>query len=436
MTTLCVSPAVVSKRVWSKVQKASAFRIPVRSTTAAAAAAAHEQPISSQAPHQQPTFTTSLMQTPTILYSSNHLLVVNKPPGWKSVPNQTTNKKHKDDTNNDLNFEYNTTTTQEQRSLLHYLIHTLRAGGGSQHQFLLPLHRLDQPCSGVMLFGKTRKAAARIQPNWKFVQKTYLAVVEQQGLEQLLLHHRLLLLTDEANNRQTQEWRELCGIRRGKRPPRNDENGKSSRSHNNNNNNKTSSNQSSNIGWSVVMQPCQPPPSTTTTTTTNDERTKNSNIICSLEWRVVATTTNNINKGVASTTKTRTTETINYPLPADFCLLEIRTNQGSRHLIRALFAAHGCPLVGDLRYNGNDTTRTTSAAAATATSADHDNTAATAEMIMARLPDRSVALHARSLYLPEDKIRLHNLTERSFTAPIPPLWESLFGFDESSVLLN
>jgi 23S rRNA pseudouridine1911/1915/1917 synthase len=94
---------------------------------------------------------------PDVLFSNNHLLVVNKTPGWSSIPTKSTPDK----------------------SLLDHLI-SRKLGGGSQSDFLVPLHRIDQPCSGVMMFGKTSKAASRVTKVWKqqLVEKTYLCVLE------------------------------------------------------------------------------------------------------------------------------------------------------------------------------------------------------------------------------------------------------------------
>lgn len=98
----------------------------------------------------------SPLKPPTVLFSDNHLLVVNKPAGWHSVPNP-----------------------QPSPKCLLSELKRLQLGGGSQKDFLLPLHRIDQPCSGVLLLGKTSKAASRITTLWKnkLVEKDYLCVV-------------------------------------------------------------------------------------------------------------------------------------------------------------------------------------------------------------------------------------------------------------------
>lgn len=118
---------------------------------------------------------------PEVLFSNNHLLVVNKAPGWSSIP---------------------TPDSAPQKSLVDHLIQR-KLGGGSQQNYLTPLHRIDQPCSGVMLFGKTSKAASRVTQVWKqqLVEKTYLCVLENE------------LLPMEA----TEEWQIMEGwMPRGK----------------------------------------------------------------------------------------------------------------------------------------------------------------------------------------------------------------------------
>jgi len=95
-----------------------------------------------------------------IIHSCNHLLIVNKPPGHHSQP------KH----------DY------IQNASSKCLLTNLRKsnhGGGSNHDFLLPMHRLDQPCSGIMIFAKTSKAGSRIGKAFrdKFVRKDYLCMV-------------------------------------------------------------------------------------------------------------------------------------------------------------------------------------------------------------------------------------------------------------------
>ncbi len=120
---------------------------------------------------------------PTIIYTSNHLLVVNKPAGWHSIPLDD----HR----------------ESPKCLLSWLKRQ-SLGGGSAHQFLLPLHRLDQPCTGLLLFGKTTKAASRITNMWK--------------KHQVLKEYTCLLLSDNhlsalkrSSRRLGKDWYEIKG---------------------------------------------------------------------------------------------------------------------------------------------------------------------------------------------------------------------------------
>ena len=103
-----------------------------------------------------PTDDSSSLQRPVIIDQDNHLLVINKPAGWHSVPNNQ---------------------RSSEKSLMTFCKNQ-RWGGGSQKDFLSPLHRLDQPCSGLQLYGKTSKAASRIQSKWKDVAKLYICVLD------------------------------------------------------------------------------------------------------------------------------------------------------------------------------------------------------------------------------------------------------------------
>jgi 23S rRNA pseudouridine1911/1915/1917 synthase len=124
---------------------------------------------------------------PTLLYSNNHILVVNKPVGWHSVPNAEDSPK----------------------CLLSELKHN-QWGGGSAKEFLLPMHRIDQPCSGVVMLAKTSKAASRITSHWKQkrVQKEYLCVVSTSRLRRLQQVSTVL----PENNNDDDDWQALKGV--------------------------------------------------------------------------------------------------------------------------------------------------------------------------------------------------------------------------------
>lgn len=76
---------------------------------------------------------------PQVLYSNNHLLFVNKPAGWITVA-------HSDNT-----FE------QRMNQCLLSNLKEQSLGGGSKSDFLKPLHRIDQPCTGAVIYAKKWK---------------------------------------------------------------------------------------------------------------------------------------------------------------------------------------------------------------------------------------------------------------------------------------
>lgn len=251
-----------------------------------------------------------VLPPPTVLFSNNHLLVVNKPPGWSSIPKKT----------------------EPEKSLLDHLI-SLKLGGGSQNDFLIPLHRLDQPCSGVLLLAKTGKAASRVTQIWKkrLVEKTYLCVLEDPL--------KLELIDDNDSG-----WNFLEGwVRKGKTkgsvnilrsPPRGED---------------------------------------------HDMRQ------VSLEWRSATAMDSHDHTATAAAQTTS--------------LVEVKTHMGTRHMVRALMASVlGHSIAGDLRYRARQA-----------------------------LPDKSVALHAHSVTLPESFLLGSLEQQRYFEAPMPVTWKKYFG---------
>lgn len=99
-------------------------------------------------------------QSAEIVYEDEHCFVVNKPPG----------------------VAVNSTHTSKTSSLIEYF----------QEKKPFAVHRLDRDTSGVMVFGKTKKGAAKLSQAFaeRRVDKLYLAVVEgrvsQQRIEQPL----------------------------------------------------------------------------------------------------------------------------------------------------------------------------------------------------------------------------------------------------------
>ncbi|RMG29027.1 MAG: RluA family pseudouridine synthase [Bacteroidetes bacterium] len=95
---------------------------------------------------------------PQIIYEDNHLLVVNKPFG---MPAQA------DISGDESVFDWGR----------EYLKNTYNKPGNA---YLALPHRLDRPTGGIMLLGKTSKAAARLSKQFqqRQIQKVYYAITE------------------------------------------------------------------------------------------------------------------------------------------------------------------------------------------------------------------------------------------------------------------
>src|SRR5829696_8942455 len=93
-----------------------------------------------------------------ILLEDNHVVAVNKPAGWPTT--------HFDGTDETID-----------RVVKAYLKEKYQKPG---NVFLGVVHRLDKPVSGVLLFARTSKAAARLSEQFRegTVEKTYWAIVE------------------------------------------------------------------------------------------------------------------------------------------------------------------------------------------------------------------------------------------------------------------
>jgi 23S rRNA pseudouridine1911/1915/1917 synthase len=100
----------------------------------------------------------SLAESLDILYEDNHCLALNKPAGWPST-----------------HFDGSEETVD--RLAKAYLKEKYQKPG---NVFLGVVHRLDKPVSGVLLFARTSKAAARLAEQFRegTVEKVYWAVVE------------------------------------------------------------------------------------------------------------------------------------------------------------------------------------------------------------------------------------------------------------------
>eukprot|EP00956_Cyclotella_meneghiniana_P026154 scaffold55881_cov77-Cyclotella_meneghiniana.AAC.4 len=290
------------------------------------------------------------LHSPQIIFSNNHLLIVNKPPGWKSQPG-----------------DHHPISDVDPKCLLTYL-QTNKLGGGSQRNFISPTHRLDQPCSGVLIFAKNSKAASRVQSSWSkgMVDKEYWVVVEGSGSG----------IVTSSNKKKNQRWNglELLHSRSCKI---------------NSNDYRFSAVVASKKGnnGSVIVKPIPP----------NSSKENTNQRICHIEWKHLLH---------LSDSKHGTRH-----------LLSVKTNTGAKHQVRALLASGGAPIAGDLRY-GNNILQINQGGG----------------RVYEPLHDRSVALHARSVFMPNVSLGgMEFLKKDPFVAEIPCSWKELFGIGENDV---
>jgi len=115
-----------------------------------------------------------------ILHEDNHVIAINKPAGALVQPDRTGDRSLVDDVADDLRARH----------------------GKPGNVFVGIVHRLDRPVSGVLLFARTSKGAARLAAQFRdgSIEKTYWAVVEQAPPDAAAtLEH--FLLKDETHNR-------------------------------------------------------------------------------------------------------------------------------------------------------------------------------------------------------------------------------------------
>jgi 23S rRNA-/tRNA-specific pseudouridylate synthase len=398
----------------------------------------------------------SLLLPPTIIYSDNHLLAVNKPAGWHSVPNIPKKQKKDDNNRTDNSKGGDTTTTTNNRTPIGgskkcLLTHLQKKGlgGGSNKDFLVPLHRIDQPCTGVLLFGKTSKAASRVTKVWKGkkrkkknrtteqeetgnkksdndsrniargVVKDYLCVVPTSRLsamEEASASPPASVTTISGDDGSTDspefpssvkhsladgtQWNQLDGLMLrqsafssehgssdgGSRPRQRQLQRKQQQQYYNERLKKGRS-------VKIVKRHNNPGDFYDYDHDVDQKTMRPVNAI----WKIVHVPT----------------------IDPAYTLLLVRTSEGARHMVRALLAQVGdCPIVGDVRYwkagrkhdyDDNDD--------------DHENKK------KGPLKDRSVALHAYGLYFDKKQLQLGSLDTFEFRAPVPSTWKSFFGID-------
>ncbi len=119
------------------------------------------------------------MTNNAIIYEDNHLLAINKPAGWLVQGDRTG-----DATLTDWGKDYLKKKYDKPGAV-----------------FLHPVHRIDRPVSGAVLFARTDKALGRLTTLFreKKVIKTYLALVMRRP-EQAAGELRHFLLKDEKKN--------------------------------------------------------------------------------------------------------------------------------------------------------------------------------------------------------------------------------------------
>jgi len=319
--------------------------------------------------------------------------VVNKPAGWKSQPG--------DGGGGGKMERYS-----DPKCLLTYLKSQL-LGGGSQKDFLTPTHRLDQPCTGVLIFAKNGKAASRVQTAWgkRKVQKCYWVVVEGgmsatttvdrggrrgvgnnklDGLE--LLRSRSVRLSGNGNNGQEINTHRLSAILKSSAGSK----GRNARGRGGR----------SNKGGSVVVKPIPHNLVPSEIVDSNNGR------VCHIEWEHLLSLR---------------AET---PSSSARHLLSVTTDTGAKHQVRALLAvAGGTPIAGDLRYGNNNNLQYS-----------NDNSRYCEGLVDRPLPDGSVALHAREVFLPTVSLGgMDFLKDEPFVANIPNRWSDFFGICEDDV---
>ena len=305
------------------------------------------------------------LEKPEIIFSNNHVLVVNKPAGWKSQPGDGGGQN-----NNNQSSSY-----VDPKCLLTYL-QSQELGGGSQKNFLSPTHRLDQPCTGVLIFAKNGKAASRIQVAWakRKVKKIYWVVVEggDDGLDLLISRSKLVNGSGKNPTYQLSGMLKSTGGGKGGGGQRDNKGGGRG---------------------SVICKPLPP-----NQTSVNGDKSNGGFRVCHIEWEHLKTLP----------TSKQSTNAPRY-------LLSVSTDTGAKHQVRALLAlAGGAPIAGDLRYGDNYSNR--------------------GGKVDGPLPDGSVALHARSVFLPTVSLGgMEFLLDKPFVGNIPGRWREFFGVREQDV---
>ena len=419
----------------------------------------------------------SRLHPPSVIYSDNHLLVINKPAGWHAVPNIP--KQRNDDYDNNNNNNNNNNYHENKKCLLSYL-QDKQLGGGSKNDFLVPLHRIDQPCTGILLFGKTSKAASRVTKIWKGkkiknknkdnndnsdsnennqkhpqfirgVTKDYLCVVPTSRLVALEDASKQQPDNDTADDNKgkkntTQqlenEWNCLEGamLKQSSSSSRRNQGRIQHEQEQQYQQRRPDSDhvlqQQNKKGRSVVIVKRRQPQqeqfnNNDNNGVDNDEDNDNSDSDnqhqsdasyvrpVSIKWKKIMTKDDEMKK-------------------PEYTLILVRTSEGARHMVRALLAQVGnCPIMGDVRYwtpsrYSNDRPDSGGGGGGNNNGDDFysNSSSNTTGNTNQPLMDKSVALHAYGVYFdnPNQKLKLGTLNTFEFRAPIPSTWKTYFGF--------
>lgn len=108
-----------------------------------------------------------------VLYETNHYLVANKPSGLLTQPSPLCEK--------------------SLQTVLQKWIKEIKNKPGNV--FLEPIHRLDKPVSGIVIFAKTSKALARLQKQVRerSIKKIYWAMTPRKAIESTFLFKDLMV---------------------------------------------------------------------------------------------------------------------------------------------------------------------------------------------------------------------------------------------------
>ena len=126
--------------------------------------------------------TTRLLSEFVVKHEDSHIIVALKPSGFLSQPNDTSSRQSIVDS-------------------LKAIIRNRDKSNGDQ--YLSPAHRIDFPCSGLMLFAKTANVASRLSKQFseRKVVKQYISIVEGELLGEKLIEGLITIGTEKPKKK-------------------------------------------------------------------------------------------------------------------------------------------------------------------------------------------------------------------------------------------